>query len=208
MTITASERVVLAKLLPHLTWRHHGIGCLQAYVRENVEPEVRVHLWHPSLVRPGIRGCGDVHDHRFDLESRVLHGKLAETRWSPPDAYDLLTREQPESVDIWEVQNARAAGAAAGFDGMCVQAYVGVQMHERAVQHYSPDAVYQYWLPRGMFHRTVAEGLAITVCTMHEKRGQAHILVPAGKEPVHAFGAPADAEVQSVVLAEAIEALS
>lgn len=46
-------RAAVRAAFPSLSWRHHGIGVLQAYLVEDADPEVRVHVWHPSLVKPG-----------------------------------------------------------------------------------------------------------------------------------------------------------
>lgn len=207
--MTTHEKALVAALIPHLEWRHHGIGCLQAYVRENAEPEVRVHIWHPLLVRPGIRESGDIHDHRFDLESTVLYGRIVETRYREEDAFDRMSTSGPAMLgDIWNVQNARAAGPEVGFDGTCVKTREHVLIMVSAPSYYSPDdAVDTYTVPRGVFHKTVVEGLTITVCTLREKREQARILTPHGKEPVHAFGAPCAAATQGFVLDEALRAL-
>src|ERR1700677_2575457 len=72
----SSMRKMALALLPHLKWRHHGIGVLQAYISEETEPEVRMHIWSPELLKPGITASGDVHDHRFDMVSHVLIGAV------------------------------------------------------------------------------------------------------------------------------------
>lgn len=195
-------RALVLALFPTLTWRHHGIGVLQAYVAEGREPEVRVHVWHPRLVREGIVGQGDAHDHRFDLESTVIVGKLFEDLYSPDP-------ENARRFDVWHVENARSAGADRGFDGDChpIESDVGMTLTMRV----HPTGA-NYALGRSRFHRTWVDALAITVCTMREKRGQARLLVPARTEPVHAFGAhdqerAAAAAVQVEVLVEAMRAL-
>lgn len=195
-------RALVAFLLPHLVWRHHGIGVLQAYVRENIEPEVRVHIWHPSLVREGIVDQGDAHDHRFDLESTVLTGRLFETLYCPEAG-------APRRFDAWHVENARSAGVDRGFDGDCRPIETDLGMWTQWRVHESGST---YTLERGHFHRTSVDALAVTICSMHEKRGQARLLVPAGTEPVHAFGAhsietQASGDRVRSVVAEAIAAL-
>lgn len=235
-------RTLLAGLLTHLTWRHHGIGVLQAYVREHQEPEMRVHIWHPSLVRKGIRDHGDAHDHRFDLESTVLVGNLYETLYIPASTGCRLCRgggqletvlgvapcfrcnpESPNYIaslrtaelvsaprfDVWHVENARSAGPERGFDGECRPLESDAPME--IVERLHPEGT-TYGLPRGHFHRTSTVGLAITLCTMREKRGQARLLVPAGTEPVHAFGAhsletQAARDLQQDIVIDAIGAL-
>lgn len=179
------------------SWRHHGIGVLQRYVREDVAHEVRVHVWHPDLVRPGITERGAVHDHRFDLESRVIVGRIGELIYE--------TEEVPGGGwQPWLVENARSAGPAKGYDGRCVPH--GPEMSAKILsRQHEPGSWYE--LPRGTFHQTIVTELAVTICTMHHKRGQARLLVPAGEEPVHAFGTPASPEVVSRVLDEARHAL-
>lgn len=66
----------VAALLPHLDWRENGLGVLQAYLIEGPTREIRVHVWSPLLERPGMRGNGNIHDHRFDMVSRVLVGAV------------------------------------------------------------------------------------------------------------------------------------
>lgn len=204
MTNTHALRALVGKLIPYLTWRHHGIGALQAYVRENVEPEVRVHIWDPRLVRPGIEGHGDTHDHRFDLESTVLCGELIEmVMHSHVDA--IHDRFFASAWDVWQVENARSAGPARGFDGECVRVESTRLFLEEPRVHRAGTT---YTLKRGVFHRTTVEKTTVTVCTMREKRGQARILVPTGTEPVHAFGGPPlDTATKLAVLLSAKEAL-
>lgn len=160
------------------TWRHHGIGVLQSYIRENppAGPEIRLHVWHPALVRPGIAESGNVHDHRFDLVSTVLIGELHET---------VYRQHQGElEMDAWSVENARSAGPERLFDGAHV--HLGrLTVGEHSEIHKTGTT---YGLARGVFHRTCVNDLAVTICAMHDKRGQARILTPAGMEPVHAFG--------------------
>ncbi len=193
-------RALVAQVLARddLAWRHHGIGVLQAYIRENVEPEVRIHVWHPDLVRPGIRESGAVHDHRFNLRSTVVVGEIRETLFH---THDRATRLDWQP---WHVQNARAAGAERAFDADChpLGDPVGVKKEHRV--HHAGST---YQLDRHVFHETVVEELTITVCTMFRKEGQARLLVPVGKEPVHAFGGPVPIDAMSRVFKEARAAL-
>ena len=178
-------------------WRHHGIGVLQHYLIENADPEIRLHVWDPSLVRPGIEQAGDIHDHRFDLVSQVLEGELHETLfWEKPSLLQW---------DVWSVENARSAGAAQAFDGKhaFVESIFTVPDHRK----YLRGA--QYGLGRGLFHRTRTPDLAVTICAMHDKRGQARLLTPQGQEPVHAFSADwsVPIEKRAAVLQQAAQAL-
>lgn len=186
-------------MLPETAFRHHGIGVLQAYIRENVEPEMRIHVWHPDLVRPGIMESGAIHDHRFDLESTIVLGTLSE-RWFGEVQED----EFRGPWRIWSVENARSAGAAKNFDGKCEAISGRVRLNVA-------NAVYRvgetYTHARGIFHMTIPSELAVTVCVMKRKSGQARLLVPWDKEPVHAFGKPCSPETRKRILNLAREAL-
>src|SRR4051812_39653073 len=70
---------MLIALWPSLKWRHAGFGALQAYIREGDERELRVHIWHQSLIKDGIEESGLCHDHRFDMRSSVLVGRIIQT---------------------------------------------------------------------------------------------------------------------------------
>src|SRR5690348_2835579 len=83
---------LIVGLWPHLSWRHAGFGALQAYIREGGERELRVHLWHPSLIKPGIEESGLCHDHRFYMRSSVLAGAILQTEF----------RLEPDSKGYWQ----------------------------------------------------------------------------------------------------------
>lgn len=189
------KRIIFA--WPILKWRHHGIGALQAYLPggEGGNPERRVHVWDPRLVREGIRDCGDAHDHRFDLISHVLLGELPEVLYMPPGPSDAGLAGF-SWMDAWEVQNARAAGPEKHFDGTC--RYAGQSSALKPVLRVH-SAFSSYSIPRGVIHATRPTGLAMTLCEMHDKQGQARIWTPQGKEPVHAFGPPGNFPIQEVL---------
>lgn len=172
-------RAALVECWPTLKWRHHGIGALQAYIREHTDPEIRVHVWSPRLVRPGIIGHGNAHDHRFDLTSYVLAGALTDTRYA-------VQADVNGDWSVHLVENARSAGPEKNYDGE----HSGAMFHGFVeLDTLRIDAGSSYWIPRGDFHSTEsAEPLTITVCAMSKKKGLARLLVPRGEDPVHAFG--------------------
>lgn len=53
-------------------WRHHGLGMIQAELAD----DLRVHVWHPILRT--LSGWRVVHDHRFDLTSAVVVGRITD----------------------------------------------------------------------------------------------------------------------------------
>lgn len=179
---STAEEMLRAAILAqwqHLVWRHHGIGALQAYVREHTNPEVRVHIWSPKLVRPGIIGHGNAHDHRFELTSYVLAGALRDTQYN-------AVADINGDWSVSTVEHARSAGPQRNYDGE----------HSAPVFHCYVDpedtiigAGRAYHIRRGDFHSTVSDApVTVTVCAMSNKQGTARILVPRGEEPVHAFG--------------------
>src|SRR5207247_2472489 len=96
-------QAMVAKLVPALDWRHHGIGVLQAYVSANV----RVHIWHDRLLLSGMRESGAIHDHRFRLESTILVGALTNRE------YSLSTGDEPTYADYetYQVTKIGRAGS-------------------------------------------------------------------------------------------------
>lgn len=162
-----------------LVWRHHGIGTLQAYLREHADPEIRVHIWSPRLVRPGIVGHGNAHDHRFNLTSHVLVGGLRDTRYA-------LTADIGGDWSVRTVEHARSAGAGRNFDGEHGSAIYHAFVERNVTEIRAGES---YAIRRGGFHSTETTApLTVTVCAMANKSGTAHILAPRGEEPVHAFG--------------------
>ena len=89
-----------------LVWRHHGLGMLQAEFSE----ELRVHVWHPSLVVPGMAWPRCVHDHRFDITSAVITGEIIDVPCSvhfedPSKGEVIFEWEKP--VNVYEIEHAK-----------------------------------------------------------------------------------------------------
>lgn len=181
--LNAALRRMIAERFDSLQWRHHGIGALQAYISEDTNPEIRVHVFHPKLVRPGITESGSFHDHRFDLHSTILVGKLKDTQVRLIPAGGAITLKRWE---IWNVENARSAGQAANYDGKCEPA--GDGQYWADMESRIHEAGSTYTVKRGTFHESSPMGLCVTVCELRDKRGQARLLVPSDAPPVHAFG--------------------
>lgn len=188
----------VASLLPKLAWRHFGVGALQAYLHEGEHTEQRLHVWHRALIRPGIAGHGDCHDHRFSFVSEVLCGAIDNEEW--------CIDEHPEGdYDIYEVENARAAKARLGsHDGDTVAVS---RCHAAPLGRKLTVSGKSYEFARGAFHRSHFIGTTVTLVTKFDQRDdvRARILSPHGKPLVHAFGGP-EPDVQAVLL-EAQEAL-
>lgn len=184
--------VSLAHALPSLTWRHHGIGLLQAYLTET-DPEVRVHIWHPSLSMPGIEESGSIHTHRFTLESHVLVGEIEHTEYH--------TFDDPRGdLQRYEVLHARLGKTdpPTPVGGPCV-----AELHGGTI-----EAGTTYHFVRGFFHKGWARSLAVTMVTKHDQIDEpAQILGPRDGNMVHAFVRQLDRHVWEPIVSEAQAAL-
>jgi len=197
-TNDAMKAMVLA-LIPHLSWRHHGIGVLQGYVVEDAEPEVRIHIWHDRLLKPGMDESGDIHDHRFRLVSHVLCGAVGHEEIIPYEADD----------GVWamlKLTHARAAkenayhGPTEPLEG---------RFHIKRIPFVIPSG-YTYYFPAGRFHRSPLSGGVAVTCVVKQEQADtpARILYPMAKPPVMAFGHEMDWSVIGPVIQEAREALA
>lgn len=205
---SASEHVHLRWLVgafiqraPLDVWRHAGIGALQAYIREGDRDELRVHVWHPSLVAPGIRASGDVHDHRFDLESHVLVGAIDHVEyeatalvpaegggWHVRWPYPLVPDDH-----LWqmhEVTHARKALETVGTHHLPHPPLP--ERYAVSTESWTIVAGQTYTFPKRRFHATRAGALAITLVRKRDQEGEppARVLSPVSAPLVHAFDAP------------------
>lgn len=193
---------LVLQALDTLEWRHHGIGVLQGYLLEGVEPEVRVHVWSKRLLKPGMDISGDAHNHRFDMVSHVLAGTIAHEVLLPIEAPDGDHR-------MLALTHARAA-AENRFHGP-TEELPGAFLVRGAMLHIR--AGYKYTFPALYFHRSPLTGrdddVAVTVVEKHRQRDdvRARILYPATHPPVMAFGHDMDGELVASVLTQAKEAL-
>lgn len=193
----AALRSLVKNLIPSLAWRHHGIGVLQGYVRENAEPEIRVHIWHPALLKSGMRESGDIHDHRFDLTSHVLAGMVGHVEYHD--------REDPKGRYTTTLLTHARAAAGSKFHGPITP--VG---DRRSIETNSMTIVegHTYQYPAGRFHRSPVFGLAVTLVEKHHHRSvPARLLHPIDVEPVMAFGHDMDMGLVSTIVREALKAL-
>jgi hypothetical protein len=169
-------RKLVAALLPELSWRRHGTGALQGYVHENPEHELRVHLWSPALVLPGIQESGVAHNHRFAMHSRVLHGAIQHAEWQLESGDDFVLYDFVHARLHTEGNRAEMRALPERFDAVRVPIVI------RAGQSYTFD--------RGAYHDSApASQLAVTLVEKFDQRDErACVIAPANKPPVPAFG--------------------
>jgi hypothetical protein len=194
----AAMKAMALALFPSMSWRHHGIGVLQGYVTENVEPEVRLHVWAPELVKPGMDVSGDIHDHRFDLVSHVLVGSVAHE--------EIYADEDADGA--WKMMALTHARAAKenGYHGPTAD-LAGRFRVSRAAFVIPAGSTYRF--PRERFHRSpVLPGVAVSCIEKHNQSdAAARLLYPAKSPPVMAFGHEMDWAVIGPVLQRARELL-
>ena len=184
-------RVLVARLLPMLKWRHHGIGALQAYLSDNV----RVHIWDDRLVKPGMRHSGGIHDHRFALESTVVAGALINREYSLSHSPDVT----PDAYEMYEVVKAADGSAVLRKLPGCFL------VHCREVQLREGDT---YTYPKRDFHETIHCGTSVTLVTKRDQeQAPPRVLAPVGATPTNALEDTMEAEVIESIVREAAERL-
>lgn len=191
---------MLVAFWPHLKWRHAGFGALQAYIREGEARELRVHVWHQSLIKEGIEESGLCHDHRFAMRSSVLAGKIIQTDFHLEPAPD----GDWETLRVLHAREAMARGGSFHHDPMPTGDY-----YHRTATVYSVGEGAGYTFDKFAFHETRAEGVTVTLVEKSDQEDvNARILAPRGKPVVHAFtGTQSPAEF-SEALAAGLAALS
>lgn len=187
----------LALALPALTWRWHGIGCLQAYLYEGFTIEERVHIWDKALVLPGMAESGNMHNHRFDFSSTVLVGSLCHS-----EVYMALDPKGTHAM--YDFVHARAHTDENRTELRPTGERYDVSL--RSV-HFEPGEYYEF--ARGHFHTTtLVTEMAVTII---QKRRQcstrAQVLAPANTQPVPAFSTELTKELTNSVVSRAVKAL-
>lgn len=190
---------MLVALWPHLSWRHAGFGALQAYIREGGERELRVHIWHPSLVKAGIEESGLCHDHRFEMRSSIIVGTIIQTEF----------RLEPDPDGYWETYRVLHAREAMARGGSFHHDPVPTgERFRRYPLTFNFDAGLGYVFDKFAFHETRAKGVTVTLM---EKSAQeevnARILAPHDKPIVHAFTDTQKPEIFAAALSDGLPAI-
>ena len=194
----AELRALVKLSLRQLQWRHHGIGVLQGYVSQGADPEVRVHIWSPELVKPGMTESGDVHNHRFDMVSHVLLGTVGHEEWEPIYCDD-------GEYTTMKLTHARAASDTK-YHGPTTP--TGRRLRVRRYMTTIPEGNF-YTFPAGLFHRSpVICPMAVT-CVKKRNQGSwsAEILHPIEIPPVMAFGHDVDKSMVERIVSAAYNQL-
>ncbi len=195
-------RALVSRVIDKVEFRHHGIGVLQGYVRENFEPEVRIHIWSRRLLKPGMEVSGDIHDHRFDMVSHVLSGSV----WHE----EINEFEDPNGDHV--MMALTHARAAAGTDYHGPTTPLAGRFSVRRTIYKVPEGC-SYRFPAGKFHHSPLQEsldeIAVTCVEKHRQRDvQARILYPAAHDPVMAFGHKPDPELVREIVSTAAARLA
>lgn len=194
LTSLRELRALVACAIPRLRWRHHGLGVLQAYLVEDQEPEIRVHIWHPELTMFGPEEAGRIHNHRFTLRSSVIHGMVGHD--------EVHIREDAEGpwtqYEVIHARNQRPDDMPAPCAGSYAAEIVEGTVSEG----------YVYVFPKREFHRSRVTDLAVTIVTkIDQETTPARLLVPKDYRPGHGIGHHTSVDVQRYTTM-AVEALS
>lgn len=157
-------------------WRHHGNGLLQRYVREGSSREMRIHIWHPDLLINGMEQSGQIHDHRFDLQSTVLIGSIRHSELA-------LSIDPAGEWMRYSVVNARQGVTPEPIPDPSGVRYSATFKHHR----FPPRMTYTF--PRRYFHRSQVDEPAVTLVIKSDADGDpAWILGPHDAPPTMAHG--------------------
>lgn len=163
-----------------LEWRHHSTGLLQAYLPN--DPGARVHIWNRGLK---LRDSGELHNHRFTLQSHILVGRITHERL-------ILTPDENGSHDVWDIPGASQGSndALRLHDRSSVK---GTRVNIERVERCNFTAGDSYTVRKWDFHHARQEPedteLTVTFVRLHDKEttAPASLLYPAGRKPEHAF---------------------
>jgi hypothetical protein len=191
-------------------WRHHGLGMLQAEFTDTL----RVHVWHPNLVSSKMAWPRCVHDHRFDITSVVLAGRILDIPHVVGliDAAPFTWGVQARCYEIEHAKNQDRLVLDKHTTATSARFLGDVQVKRlEAVLHGAGET---YEIERRAFHTTEVHELAVTV--VHRSRfdsGLARVLCAADDDVTATSGIVRDESVEAIafrqsILREAHEALS
>jgi hypothetical protein len=193
-------------------WRWHGLGALQCEISE----ALRIHVWHPKLRVIPEDDLRAVHDHRFNLVSHVIVGRIKDTPYSVVSANLDTSRNRSRVMGAGKGHAFRIVHAKnqATHDGAVSEHLGPVCWFEHQASTWGPEydeRSRSYAIRRRQFHATSVDALAITLIHRSDFDDEpARVLGPTADPPssgiVH--DAPEHAQVMREVLAEAADLLN
>ena len=75
-----TKLITTSLLYPQLVegWEVQGLGMLRRYVERSESRSIRLHLWNPALVMPGVAA---IHNHPWDFKSTIIKGAIINMRY-------------------------------------------------------------------------------------------------------------------------------
>jgi hypothetical protein len=156
---------------PTRLWRHHGLGMLQSELDE----QLRVHVWHPRLRTFAFDDFRDVHDHRFDLTSLVVVGRIDDVHYRVREVDGRYYSDREPNTRMWAIVHAKAQDRTPQ-----IATDLGA-VHATQSACFTVGDGDWYRVPRREFHTTRVDDLAVTlVHRTHFDHEPARILGPRG----------------------------
>ena len=177
-------------------WRHHGLGMLQTEFND----ALRVHVWHPDLVAPGMLWPRCVHDHRFRLDSAVVIGTVYDVPCALSEEAFIPGWER---VHVYEIEHAKEQDRMVTKEGCstATQARLIAKGSLQAANEIAYVAGETYTIERRAFHTTRVRGLAVTaVHRAHFDRRVARVLATPGADVLAVSGIVRDATPERYAL--------
>lgn len=148
--------------------RYHGNGFVQIYLTKSH----RLHVWHPDLVKP-VEHNAQIHNHRYDMSSEVLHGCLSHTLYHVSD--DRPSHNAPNSMSSWMIN---------GYGNF--EMVADVFCNEIGTCEMVKRSKYTFRTP--YFHTSNAQEFTVTLFKIGEaKYPHPIVLAPRGEQPYDAF---------------------
>ncbi len=188
--------------------RWHGNRFIQLYL--NKEETARLHIWHPKFEAKQVENA-QIHDHEFDLESTILHGRLLHEVWqfdeldpvkeAGPNVYSINTSlfGISTALSTKHKEGKRTAPEAESDHFSQPKKYRGKVLMDN---EFMQGSVYTF--PHGIFHRTENRNNGPTITLMlktwEDPAIHARVAHPYGEVPDHAFeGGPSEDSMWEVI---------
>lgn len=166
-TLTLHDQVLVARFIEEEP-RVHPNGFIQLNLDERHDR--RLHVWHPSIPSQGINS---VHDHVFDMRSRVVAGEMVNRTY-------LITKDWREEFNTHVVWNVEYAPGSFEATLRATEETCFLELDRREVI----KAGETYWLPAGVPHVADNSEFCATVMTREKKHKKtSYVYLPHGHVP-------------------------
>lgn len=144
--LTASQVLAILKDPRDLTWSLQGFGMLRAYLAD--DEVYRLHIWDTKQM--SVEDVSTVHDHPWDLDSRIVSGMLCNQR------YEMSVPPSETGAERWKGVQIRT-----GEGGHVLGPPVDVYLRRKTLEVYHPSAQYHQDAPE--VHESIPTRGCVTV---------------------------------------------